>query len=206
MQNIDLLTWFGYLASVVTAISLLMSRPLKLRWLNLAGSALFAVYGVLIGAYPVGVFNGLIVLIDAYYIVQIYSSTSSFRTLLVENHSQVLQVFVKEFGEDINLSFPRFKNEFNTNNFFALQLRDMEVAGIIAGKIINGDELEIAVDYTSPRNRDYKPGKYFFKNSNVLKEQGIKKVWAKAYTPAHESYLNKMGFIRDGEKYSLTVA
>lgn len=206
MQNIDLLTWFGYLASVVTAISLLMSRPLKLRWLNLAGSSLFAVYGILIGAYPVGVFNGLIVLIDAYYIIQIYQSTSSFRTLIVENHSQVLQMFVKEYGDDINQSFPRFKNEFNSNNFFALQIRDMEIAGVIAGKLVNKNEIEIAVDYTSPRNRDYKPGKYFFTKSNVLKEQGIKKVWAKAHTPAHENYLNKMGFTKEGEAYSLAIA
>lgn len=205
MFEIDYLTWFGYLASVVTAISLLMSRPLRLRWINLAGSALFAIYGVLIEAYPVGVFNGLIVLIDAYYIIKIYSSSAKFNTVLVSFNDPVLSVFLKQYADDMNQFFPGFKADFGRNNFVALQLRDMEVCGLVAGQKNNG-ELMIDVDYTSPQNRDYKPGRYLYQQASFLKDHGISKLWSKPKTQIHQNYLLKMGFGLDGGMFSKSLS
>ena len=58
----------GYSASALVAISLMMSSIVKLRVINLIGAALFTLYGLLIGAYPVAVLNFTIVLIDLYYL------------------------------------------------------------------------------------------------------------------------------------------
>lgn len=58
----------GYTASALVAISLMMSSIVKLRVINLIGAALFTLYGLLIGAYPVAVLNFSIVLIDLYYL------------------------------------------------------------------------------------------------------------------------------------------
>ena len=55
--------WFGYAASVVVAISLMMSSIVKLRWLNLTGATMFSSYGFIIGALPVGFLNLFIVVI-----------------------------------------------------------------------------------------------------------------------------------------------
>lgn len=63
----------GYTASVLVAISLMMSSILKLRVINLFGAALFALYGLLIGAYPVAVMNLFIALIDLYYLREMVS-------------------------------------------------------------------------------------------------------------------------------------
>ncbi len=205
MQNIDIVTWIGYLASVVTATSLLMSAPLKLRWLNLAGSTIFSVYGFLIGAIPVGAFNGLIVLIDAYYIIQIYKYASSFHVLLVDSNEKILNLFLTKFAEDISSSFPKFNQTLSSCNVVALQTREMEVIGVVAGKTNAANELEIEIDYTSPQNRDYKPGKYLFSKSTALRDLGIKRALAKAFTPAHEKYLLKMGFVKEGTAYSLPI-
>ncbi|MCU8005587.1 MULTISPECIES: YgjV family protein [unclassified Shewanella] len=72
MDNTTIWEWVGYLASVVVAISLMMSNIKKLRWWNLIGAALFVAYGVAIGAYPVALVNFFIVLIDTYYLVKLY--------------------------------------------------------------------------------------------------------------------------------------
>ncbi|MCU8090446.1 YgjV family protein [Shewanella sp. SM20] len=72
MDNSTIWEWVGYLASVVVAISLMMSNIKKLRWWNLIGAALFVAYGVAIGAYPVALVNFFIVLIDTYYLVKLY--------------------------------------------------------------------------------------------------------------------------------------
>ena len=63
----------GYVASVLVAISLMMSSILKLRIINLFGAVLFTIYGLLIGAYPVAVMNFFIVLIDLYYLREMIS-------------------------------------------------------------------------------------------------------------------------------------
>ena len=205
MQNRELLTWLGYLASLVTATSLLMSAPLKLRWLNLAGSTLFAAYGFLIGALPVGFFNSLIIIIDAYYLIHIYKSSSAFKVLLVDSKEKILDLFLSKHSKDIASIFPKYNNMLENCNIVALQVRNMEVIGVVAGNK-KDNELEIIVDYTSPQNRDYKPGKFLFTKSSTLKDLGIEKVWAKAHTSAHKKYLLKMGFKENNSDYSINIS
>lgn len=72
MESATIWEWVGYLASVVVAISLMMSNIKKLRWWNLIGAALFVAYGAAIDAYPVALVNFFIVLIDIYYLVKLY--------------------------------------------------------------------------------------------------------------------------------------
>jgi hypothetical protein len=201
MQNIDILTWIGYLASVVTAVSLLMSAPLKLRWLNMIGSAIFATYGFLIGALPVGAFNTLIVFIDAYYLVQIYRATSNFHVLLVEKNEKTLNLFIDKFANDIALFFPKYKEAIQKCEILALQTRDMEVIGIVAGRKVAENDLFVEVDYTSPSNRDYKPGRYLYAKSNILTEIGFRNVTTKAFNKQHQCYLKKLGFTKNGEYF-----
>ena len=68
----------GYVASVLVAVSLMMRSVLKLRVINLLGAAVFTLYGLLIGAYPVAVVNFVIALIDLYYLREIITSKEYF--------------------------------------------------------------------------------------------------------------------------------
>ena len=45
MFGIPLIEWIGYLASILIAISMFMKDIVKLRFINLVGSLLFAFYG-----------------------------------------------------------------------------------------------------------------------------------------------------------------
>ena len=72
ITSITLLDWVGYVATVLCIVSLMMSDIKKLRWLNLIASAIFAVYSVIMATYPVALTNGIIVIIDIYYLVKIY--------------------------------------------------------------------------------------------------------------------------------------
>ncbi len=74
----------GYVASALVAISLMMSSILKLRVINLLGAALFTLYGLLIGAYPVAVVNFVIALIDLYYLRDMMTSRGHFRPFEVQ--------------------------------------------------------------------------------------------------------------------------
>ena len=74
----------GYIASALVAVSLMMSSILKLRVINLVGAALFTLYGLLIGAYPVAVMNLFIVLIDLYYLHEMVSLREHFTLFEVQ--------------------------------------------------------------------------------------------------------------------------
>ena len=70
--NSAFIEWFGYGASVVVGVSLLMTSVVRLRWINLAGSLLFTVYGLLITAYPVARLNFCIALINVWHLSRIH--------------------------------------------------------------------------------------------------------------------------------------
>ena len=63
-MEINFLQWIGYAASIIIALSMTMNSIVKFRWINLCGAFTFSTYGFLIGAYPVGILNGFIVLVD----------------------------------------------------------------------------------------------------------------------------------------------
>ena len=53
-------------------VSLLMKSILRLRVINLIGAIIFTIYGLLIKSYPVAASNGAIILIDLYYLYQMW--------------------------------------------------------------------------------------------------------------------------------------
>ncbi len=64
--------WIGYLASILITISMFMKDIFKLRFINLIGCILFTIYGLIIGAYPVAVANGIIVFVNLYYLYKLF--------------------------------------------------------------------------------------------------------------------------------------
>lgn len=73
MKNVSWIEWFGYFSSVLVAISLMMSSPVKLRWLNLAGAVCFTFYGIMIKAYPIAAINLLLIFINSYHLYKLYT-------------------------------------------------------------------------------------------------------------------------------------
>lgn len=62
----------GFVASAIVLISLLMSSIKLLRWINLFGAILYAIYGLLIASYPTIFMNLGIVMINVFYLSKIY--------------------------------------------------------------------------------------------------------------------------------------
>ena len=63
----------GYLASLLLALSLLVTNDLRFRWLNTGGCLAFIVYGVLIGAFPIILTNGILFFINTVTLFKIYN-------------------------------------------------------------------------------------------------------------------------------------
>lgn len=184
----------GYVASLVVLISLLMSSVKKLRWINMIGSVVFAVYGFLIGAIPVAVMNLGIVCINLYYLYQMYSKKDYF-TLLPLNDALYFQNFLDFHKDDIQ-SFMKVEDNYLDEQYLKLFiLRNTVPAGLVVGKKVDKETFEILIDYVTPSYRDFKIGNFLYEDQNhIFTERGFKKLVTKPGNEKHQSYLIKMGF------------
>ncbi len=200
MLGIDIYEWFGYLASVLILVSLLMSSIVKLRWINLAGSIVFSVYGFLIGAYPVGISNVIIALINIYYIVKIYSTKEYFKLVPIETYSEYFKYFLSFHHDDIKKFFSResFGTDHEAIGFYIV--RNAIPAGVFLATKRSEDSLQVELDYVIPRYRDFKTGKYVYEDQkNYFLDRGYRTICSYAENKEHENYLRKMGFVETQE-------
>jgi len=193
-----LLAWLGYLASGVIVLSMMMSSIIKFRWINLIGALLFSVYGFLIGALPVGVLNGIIVLVDAYYLWQLYRKTEVFEILEIKAKSDYLKRFLAFHNERIQGYSPGFDYQPDKNTLCFFILRNMAVAGLFIAQREQDTILKVQLDLVLPEYKDFKNGQYVYIQ---LREQfiaaGYKTVIAEGNNKNYFSYLKKLGFVEE---------
>lgn len=188
----------GYAASLLIAISLMMKSLIRLRVLNGIGALVFVAYGILIKAYPVAVLNGLIVIIDIYYLVQMIQRKDYFSLMEVSPNSTYLQFFLRFHLIDIRNFFPQVSaGDLKIEDVCYFILRDTIPAGLVVLRI-SGNEGQVILDYALKDYRDFKIGSFLFDdNADELIERGITILTAESDVPIHTHYLHQMDFTQD---------
>jgi hypothetical protein len=193
-----LIGWFGTLASVVVAVSLMMRNLRRLRLINLAGSAMFAAYGAAIGSVPVFALNLFIVGIDAWYLTKMRRERSAFSLLHVDiESSEYLAGFLDFYARDIARFAPEFQQDELEGSRAVFVLRDMVPASLAIYRRRGDGAVDLLLDYAPPAWRDYRNAEYFF-GAAARDIAGASDVVfrARASAKAHVSYLERMGFRR----------
>lgn len=161
----------------------------------MAGALTFSIYGFLIGALPVGILNGLIVILDIYYLVIIYGKKEVFEILEIRPENKYLIRFIEYHNDEIQQFFPGFtyKPDMNTVSFFIL--RNMSVAGLYLAHREEGNILKVGLDYVIPEYRDFKNGKYvYLRLKDKFIDMGFTSVLAEGNSVKYIKYLKKLGF------------
>ena len=186
----------GYIASVLLGISLLVNNDLKFRWLNTFGCLAFIIYGVLIGAFPIILTNTALFLINAFYLVKIYRTEEAFDLLEFKEHDNIIEKFLSFHQEDINNYFPGYHHSISTNDISFVVLRNMVIANIFVASLSVGGSATVRINYTVPKYRDYKVGKFIFEHERkYMISKGIKKILYEQVTNKnHAHFIKKMGF------------
>lgn len=198
----------GYVASVLVAISLMMSSILKLRVINLVGSAAFTVYGVLIHAYPVAVVNLIIVFINLYYLRQMLGSREYFTLLRVKPDSEYLGAFLDFHRADVQRFLPGFAFRPADDQLIFFVLRDMVPAGLFIGEARGDGALRVRLDFVIPQFRDFKTGRYLFADqAKFFRDLSIREILSEPGSREHSDYLRRMGFApgAEGGLYRLAI-
>jgi len=187
----------GYTGSALIAISLMMKNIFKLRKVNLVGATTFAVYGLLVQAYPVLILNSFIAIVDVYYLAGMYMKKDAFHLMPVLDHNHpYLNEFLDFHRSDIQKFSPEFNVDKTANANCYFVLRNLVPVGIFIYKNINPGEANILLDYAIPDYRDMKNAEYlYYAESKFLKEKGIKNLITESSVKEHRKYLKKLGFI-----------
>jgi cell division protein FtsL len=134
MENHFFLNLFGYAASALIAVSLMMSSILRLRLINLAGAASFAIYGLLIHAYPVAILNSAIVLVNVYHLTRMLHAREYFQLLKLRPEADYLKYFLNFYRADITRLLPGFEYQPAAHQLTLFILRDCAPVGVFIGE------------------------------------------------------------------------
>ena len=204
-MGVPWIEWFGYAASVVVAISLTMSSIVKLRWLNLTGATMFSVYGFVIGAWPVGFLNLFIVAINIMYLSRLYRTRDDFRVMRWTGGNEFLEHFIDYHRQEIERFFPRFDATRLAGSVVYCLVRNASPIGLLIGRGDAKGRFEIDLDYVGPQYRDFRMGSFLYRQNDFFRSQGYSAFRAKATGSAHDTYLERMGFVRREGEFSKTL-
>lgn len=189
----DWIEWFGYLASILVALSLTMSSIVRLRWLNLLGAGMFSTYGFIIEALPVGFLNLFIVFANIYYLNEIYRQQDRFHLVEAKLGDPLVKYWLDYYRNEIRRHFPDWERVASGNPLCRLMLRNSEPVGLMVG-VRQQDTFTVTLDYVFPPYQDFKTGHYLYRQSGFFSGQGISRILARTESARHRAYLSRMGF------------
>lgn len=199
MDTRTLLELFGYLGSCMVVVSMLMTSVVKLRIINALGSLISGIYALLVGAVPLMLMNGCLVVINVFNLVKLLKSEQDYDLLRSDEKDASVQYFLSRYMEDIQSFFPDFPAQGVLLDTVYLVYCQGSLAGILMGRTPEEGKLDVYLDYTTPAYRDCSAGRYLYARLAV---QGVKQLrYARKNTPAHEAYLSKMGFTQENGTY-----
>lgn len=196
MNNALALELFGYLGSLLILVSMIMTSVVKLRVINLIGSAVFASYAVLIHSYPTALLNVCLVAVNVYQLVKLRNTAGkNYEVRAVSAEEGFVRWFIDKYYDDIKKYFPSFEiDDPDATEGFAVFFEN-RAAGIMLGKKTD-DRFDILLDYTMPAFRDCSVGEYLY---GIMPSCGIRHLSCRSDCLAHIEYMEKMGFVSAGD-------
>ncbi|SIQ45851.1 inner membrane protein [Alkalispirochaeta americana] len=203
--GLPLIEWFGYLASVLVALSLTMSSIVRLRWVNLAGATLFATYGFIIGSFPVALLNLFIALTNIFYLVKMYQERDDFKIIQLSGSDQYVACFLEAHEEEINELFPLFQKASLPQLEVFYLVKNAVPIGILAGHAVDEETFCIDLDFVRPAYRDFRMGNFTYDPEGFFHTRGIRRLQAPVCGSKHDQYLERMGFLKKENIYEKHV-
>lgn len=200
---IDVLGWGG---SALLVYSILQTRLLRLRVLNMVASTSLLVFNALIEVWPMVAMNAVLASINAIKIVQLVREQHDeavFEVIEVRPESKYLAHILNNHRDDI----ARFQPDLDWqpsrpgSHAFVVVKGDETVGAVLLRA--EGEVAQVQLDYVTPRYRDFSPGEFVWRRSGALRERGFRRV----LTPRNmvDPYYPRLGFAPFGDRYVLEL-
>jgi len=199
---LDALGWGG---SALLVYSLLQQRVLRFRTLNLVAGGVLIAFNALIGVWPMVALNAVTSAINLGFIVQLRRQrhdAATFEVIEVGLDDQYLRHVLDTHADDIKQHQPTFAGLPAAGQEAFVVVKGDETVGVV---VIEGedDTAHICLDYVTPRYRDFTPGEFVWRRSDLLCARGYKRV---VTSPRIVSpYYDKIGFRPSGDVFVLDL-
>ena len=197
---------FGWLGSGLLVFSLLQTRILRFRILNLAACLSLVLFNVLIQVWPMVGMNVATSSINVWFLVKLLRERhddTAFDVLQVEPDDAYFRHFLAVHAEDVTAFHPAYVGVEPDDLAFQV-LRGDETVGVVLIRR-DGDVARVQLDYVTPRFRDFSPGEFVWRRTPRLRERGFRRV----VTPPRMvgAYYDRLdyGFRREGDSYVLEL-
>lgn len=203
MNWLELVGWAG---SALLVWSLLQTRILRLRALNLVGCLILIGYNAAVHVWPMVGLNVVLAVINIWYL----------RKMLVTRHDeetyQVVEVGMADaflahtlrvHAADIARFNPDFRFDADGPRSAFLVVRADEVVGVVVSHAEPGGVAQIDLDYVTQRFRDFTPGEFVYRRSRLFTDRGFRRVVSPPGMVA--PYYHRLGFRRQGDVYVLDL-
>ena len=201
MSGETILQLVGYFSTLLILVSFLMTSVVKLRLVNLVGSAIFVVFAFLTKSYPTAIMNVGLCIINIYFLIRLIRAKRLTTILPAELDSPYLKTFLDFYRADIRTYFPAFDADAPGVDAAYFVYYDMDPVGLTMGNRLADGALDIRLDYTIPKYRDASVGRFLY--PHLLGEEGFSALTCRSFSDKHESYLKQMGFRKVGGCYRL---
>jgi hypothetical protein len=184
---------------------LLQTRILRLRALNLVGSAVLIAYNLLAQVWPMLGLNIVLALINIWQLRKLISTRhdeATYAVIEVEPSGELVRYVLNRHRADITRYNPHLVIDSSADDQMAfLVLRADEVAGVVLVRDAGDGVAQVELDYVAPPFRDFAPGEFVFRRSGVFADRGFTKI----VTPPGmvSPYYSQLGFAADGPSYVL---
>jgi hypothetical protein len=209
----------GWVSSILVVLSLMQARVLRFRWMNLVGAAMATVVNAMLGIWPFAAMNGVIAVIDAYWIWRLSRERHddhAYQVIEVGVDDAYLRHVLGVHADDLAATHPGFSTSAASDFSSAttrgaaadrsafLVLRSDETVGMVLVRDAGEGVGEVELDYVTQRFRDFTPGEFVYRKSGVFAEKGFTRLVADA-GPGTSDHYGRVGFQRVSDRWERAV-
>jgi hypothetical protein len=203
------MSWFdavGWLGSALLVWSLLQSRVLRLRAINLVGSVVLIAYNAVIQVWPMVGLNVVLAIVNVWFLIRLVTTRHDANTYSVVElgaDEDLLDYVLRLHAPDIARFNPGFQWQGRSSGRTAfLVVRDDDIVGVILVRP-DGDTARVELDYVTERFRDFTPGEFVYRRSRLFTDRGFRRVVTPTGMVA--PYYARLGFRRLDDSYVLEL-
>lgn len=199
---LDVLGWGG---SALLVLSLLQTRVLRFRALNLVACLILLGFNALIEVWPMVGMNTVLAAINIWFLVGLARERHDdevFEVVQVKLDDEYFRHILKTHELDIRTFQPDYGTRPDEGQVaFVIVKRDETVGMVLLRR--EGDVARVELDYVTPKYRDFSVGEFVWRRSGVLKAMGFNHVMT---SPQMVSpYYEHVGFRSNGREFVLDL-
>jgi len=208
MTWLDVIGWTG---SALLVWSLLQTRLLRLRALNLVGCLVLIGFNAALAVWPMVGLNVVLAVINVWYLARMLATrhdATAYQAVEVRPDDEFLAHTLRLHSRDIASFNPGFAWDSTAPDgaaFFVVN--GDEVVGVVLFRASGDGVARVQLDYVTQRYRDFTPGEFVYRDSGVFASHGFRRlVLGGAPTTESRAYLERVGFRPTADGWEREVA